>query len=300
MKKLFYFLLIAIVHNHMIFSDVNGQQTQNNVGYYYNFSISESQNRDYIVVPSSTQISKNQKFGFVKNNYDEFTVKDKWTEFIPSLKTGIEKNGRIDFKAEVEPCLYYLEIQMNGGNTGHWQGEISVNNSVIVDELYSFTTDPESDEAPNYWSIIRKIKLDSNEFLFSVKANNQQSSLSSLALIPVGENSLKIIDGKTIADKNFIAPNSKLAIDLINKGFVDEGLRIIDSIPERMFGVQKLQLLMAVAGRLETKNPRQLVGNANRILNNEKQNGNGSEIDLKITELYSYADQSYKSGGWDW
>jgi len=291
-KNTFTFFIIGII-------TISGQ----NKSYKFNFGTQNGSNyNDFIHIDAKTLYSPKNKCGLLSEGVVNNKIEKKWAKITPEIATGIKSSTVIKFKAVIEPGEYYLEINLDGGNTGHWQGKISVNDSVIIDEMYSFTSDPESDEAPNYWSVIEKVKVNSKEFLLSVKAKNQESSLSSLALIPVKNGKLKLIDGKIIADKSFFAPNSKLIIDLINKGIIKETMRYIDAIPEVMFGREKAELLLATAGRLETEEPVQLISNALRILQNEKGKNNSANIDLDIrtAELYIYADQSYQSGGWDW
>ncbi|VAX27163.1 hypothetical protein MNBD_IGNAVI01-1351, partial [hydrothermal vent metagenome] len=274
-----------------------------NRSYKFNFGAKNDSNiNNYIQIDSKILYSAKKKFGLLNKDVTNFSIDKKWAEIIPEIANGVKSSSRIRFKAEVEPGEYYLEINMNGGNTGDWQGEISVNDSVIINELYSFTADPESDEAPNYWSALRKVKINSNIFDLSIKAKNQNSTLSTLTLIPANKGKLSLFDGKIIADQSFFAPNSKLAIELLNRGNVEEALRYIDAIPEVMFGKQKAELLLAVAGRLETENPVQLISNALRILKEVKSKHGSANVDLDIeaAELYIYADQTYKSGGWDW
>lgn len=269
----------------------------------FNFGSQNSFNpNSFIQIDAKTFYSKKNKFGLLTNDAKNYQIKKKWAKITPEIASGIITTNAIQFRAEIQQGEYYIEISMDGGNSGHWQGDISVNDSSIIKDLYSFTSDPESDEAPNYWAVLRKIKTTSSVFKLSIKAKNQNSSLSSLILIPAKDIKLKLINGKIIADKNFFAPNSKLAIDLINNGSIKEAMRYIDAIPGSMFGKQKAELLFAAAGRLETENPVQLISNALRILKEEKNKNNSTDVDLdiKAAELYIYADQSYKSGGWDW
>jgi hypothetical protein len=274
----------------------------NSFGYYYNFGNSQNKIKGYQNVSDVTFYPDNNSFGIISRDIHGFARTEKWTKLLPLMKTGLRSDDKIEFKSKIKAGEYYLEILMDGGNTGLWKGNILVNGVEIKKELSSFTRDPESDEAPKYWSFIREVKIDTDEFLFSIRAENQPVTINALTLISKGEASLELINGKITADKNFSCPNNKLIIDLLNKGSVNEALRLIDAIPESMFLLEKAQLLLATAGRLETENPRQIIENSLRILNSEKKTNNSPEVELniKVAQLYSFADQRFKSGGWDW
>lgn len=270
---------------------------------HFNFgSTNQIQLKSYSNVDTKTFYNDKRGYGLLTKQVFPIKKSKKWTDLIPALKSGVKSEGQIKFKTKIRPGEYYIEILMDGGNTGHWQGKIKINDSLIVNEIYSFTSDPESDQPPDYWAVIKKIKVRKNNLLFSIQATNQPSTILALSILPIVKSKINLVDGKITADKNFFAPNYKLSINLINKGNIKEALRYIDAIPEIMFPYQKAKLLLSAAGRLETENPRQLIENALRILSDLENKDNSPEIliDIKAAELYIYADQIFKSGGWDW
>lgn len=158
-KNTFTFFIIGII-------TISGQ----NKSYKFNFGTQNGSNyNDFIHIDAKTLYSPKNKCGLLSEGVVNNKIEKKWAKITPEIATGIKSSTVIKFKAVIEPGEYYLEINLDGGNTGHWQGKISVNDSVIIDEMYSFTSDPESDEAPNYWSVIEKVKVNSKEFLLSPK-----------------------------------------------------------------------------------------------------------------------------------
>ncbi len=176
-----------------------------NYSYKFNFgSKSEIEFNNFIQVDSKTIFSSERKYGLLTEDTEEFKINKKWVNIIPEIALGIKSSSEIRFKTDIEPGEYYLEINLNDSNTGHWHGELSVNDSIIVDKLYSFTSDPESDEASNYWYFIQKVTMDSDNFIFSVKAKNQPATLCALSLITKEKSEIQLIDRKITADKIFL------------------------------------------------------------------------------------------------
>ncbi|MCB9210671.1 MAG: hypothetical protein H6609_14990 [Ignavibacteriales bacterium] len=244
----------------------------------------------------------NPKIKILTKDYETFEVESKWANFQPFLSNGIKNKNEIKFETFLNPGKYFIELIMPGGKFGKWQGKIILNDNAIPMELFSFTADPESDEPPKYWSTLIELEIIQKQNIFSISAENQETALNSISFYPKREDKIFLKDGKIQWSDQFNFPNLELAIDLINNGNVNEAEKIVNAVPDKDYCFEKALLKMAIAGRLETENPKQLIENAKHLLTTESTENPSDEVlwNLRIAELFSYGLESYERRGWDW
>ncbi|MBK8946332.1 MAG: hypothetical protein IPM32_13835 [Ignavibacteriae bacterium] len=253
---------------------------------------------------NQTIVNKSTGFQNFKIHTKDFEIihqNSKWANYHPFLTDGIACKNEIQFEIKLNPGKYYLELIMPGGNFGKWKGKIGLNKKILPFELVSFTADPESDEPPKYWSYLNEIEITESTTIISIIAENQTTAINSISFYPKIVEKIFLTEGK-IQNENMNFPNINLVVELINKGSVKEALRLVNAVPDKDFRYEKALLLMSIAGRLETENPKQLVEYAKYLLEEEiQQNPNsGLKFNLRIAELFTYGIESFNRGGWDW
>jgi hypothetical protein len=215
---------------------------------------------------------------------------------------GIVSESEIRFRVNLQPGEYWIELYLPGGKFNSWSGQIKVNGVLITDSLQTIKSTFEAENPPLYWTIFKKVKTDQPYLIFEIQAENQPSALSALSVFPDNLGPIQLNQGKLIPVEVLRSPNACLALRLINEGKIEEAQRIIDPIPEDKFKFEKALLLMALAGRLECKNPRPVLEWSTRLLRECTRDRQipAAGLHLKLIELYIEADQWYKMAGWDW
>ena len=215
---------------------------------------------------------------------------------------GVIASDKLAFRIDLEPGNYWIEIYMAGGEFNYWMGEINVNGRMIADSLNAYRATFEEDTPPLYWTFLRKVTVEDNFFILEINSKNQPSTISALSVFHADPGPLLQKDGRLEIVGPFESPNADFALRLINEGRVEEAQRIIDPIPEELYGYEKAFLLIGLAGRLETANPRPLLEWASYLLCkvSEDEKKDAAAWNIKLIELFLQADQWYKMAGWDW
>jgi hypothetical protein len=215
--------------------------------------------------------------------------------------SGLAKEGPIDFRVDLPPGVYAIEIMMDGGSLETWTGEISVDGNILTTRLTSFGFAAESGYAPPYWTCLRTFRSASDHSVLRVHAKGQRTTITSVSVFPYSEGPLTYVNGIFFRTATAGAPNFDLALKLINAGKVTEATRIIDALPSE-WNIDRAHLLLALASKLETQTPRQFVETAYGILSTEyvRSRNESLRLYLRLAELYLRADQHYKQAGWEW
>jgi hypothetical protein len=145
---------------------------------------------------------------------------------------------------------------MAGGEKSIWKGKIRINDEIVKNRLHRYEKNVEEESPPEIWVILSSVNITENSLMLEISTYDQSATLSGLKIFQDCNYPVKLSKGKLLVNEGFSAPNSKLIIDLLNKGAVREAQKNIDALPENIYAYQKAYLLMALAGRLETEYPR--------------------------------------------
>ena len=257
-------------------------------------------------LPVTTSVIKyrpDRGSGFLSGGMRGFTEDTTYLKIDKRLYTGITSDQPIEFRVDVLPGYYWVEVLMAPGKKGIWRGEITLNDSVVATELTPFHTNEEGNVPPSYWTMMRGISVRKDAIIIRVAAKDQPSTLCGLSVYPDRPGPLHFKDGKISTTELSDTPNLELALRQINAGRIQEAEKTIFVLPEEKYRRMKAHLLLALAGRLEIADPRPLIEWAGYLFRQGLSDGGDqaeAALNLKIIDLYSAADTYYKMAGWDW
>lgn len=276
--------------------------SQKQESYLFDFGSNTSPLNKYSILVDSTNIySKQVGYGLLSKvgelYYD--TSLEKLTN--KTTCDGIIVNGEIVFRVDLKPGDYIIEILMHGGKRTTWEGEININDEVVAKRLLCYSANYEGENPPPYWGIVAKINNKRDGLIIKVKAEKQPTTISGISIYSADFGMIKFSNGKFIANKGTTAPNSSLALELINKAKIVEAKKIIDAMPVE-FRFEKALLLFSLASRIEVANPRDYIETAFYYLKDEAEINPTSKVllNLRLAELMLNANQFYNIGGWMW
>lgn len=268
---------------------------------YFDFGDSAKSAAPWVGIHYSQGYDESSGYGFVQSP-DTFYIQPGNFVVKNFLTHGVRAQGPIEFRVDLTPGRYVLELFMEGGDLSNWQGLISANGLVLADTLRQFRLSFEGKSPPKYWSLLRRINIRDDSLSLKIHAYGQPTTISALLIYKDKAGPLRLIDGEIIPGRPLLAPNSALALKLLNQGKPYEAERLIDAIPEQLFAREKAALLLALAGRLEVGQPRPYIEWAATLLRKPGQEDADPAValDLRLAELYLMADSYYKMAGWDW
>jgi len=284
----------------VIFSDCVEVFSQNRQSYVFDFGSEKSPLlENSIRISEKTTYSKNLGYGLIPeqkissyNNKKSFFLNER-------LSNGLTSESGLEFKIDLAPGNYYVEIFMEGGTKSIWNGEVVLNNISTKKVLTRYEENAEGTDPPDDWFMLLQVTNKSNQLQINIKAEGQPTTVSGISIIPVTRAHLWLDNGIIKKDSLFVAPNSNFIIELLNKGAVKEASKLIESIPQS-FNAEKALLLIALAGRLETENPRPILEWAKSILETNTNSLDENQDYLRLVQVYIQADENYKMAGWDW
>jgi len=280
------------------------QQTvaQDQKCFQFDFGTSKSPLNKYsILVDSASAYSKEKGYGLLSKS--QTTYYDSYLEKLTNKTVcdGFRSSDDIEFRVDVNPGEYIIEILMNGGERTIWEGTISINDEVVANRLLCYSANYEGQSPPPYWGLIRKVSNKNSEFVIKIKADKQPTTISGISIYSADFGSIKFLDGKIGDSQKAVAPNASFAIELINKAKVVEAKKVIDAMPIE-FRFQKALLLFALSSRIEVVNPRDYIETAYYYLKDEAELNPSSKVllNLRLAELMLNANQFYNIAGWMW
>ena len=184
-----------------------------------------------IMIDSACRYDKSKGYGLLNKNYT--TYYDQGLEKITNQITcdGISSKDSIEFRVDISPGDYIIEILMHGGERTIWEGSIAINNSDIATRLLSYSASYEGQSPPPYWGLVRKIHNNQSHLIIKIKSDKQPSTLAGISIYSENFGSIKNIEGNAVAVNKMMVPNAGLCLDLINGAKILEAKRIIDAIP---------------------------------------------------------------------
>lgn len=213
-------------------------------------------------------------------------------------RDGLKSDASLDFRIDLPNGLYWVELILDGGRFTTWRGEIAVNGSVAATKLRQYTTAEEGESPPSLWQFLTKAEVTDNHLLVTVNAENQPVAVAGIKVFPQEEWPIQYQNGELQINQSFVAPNTNLIINLINRNAVDEAQRLIDALPPK-YNSQKAWLLLGLAGNIYTKSSRPLIELAHSLLNESGQIEKYPLTDFLLSR-YLEADTYYQMAGWDW
>lgn len=216
-------------------------------------------------------------------------------------RDGLAADSLLSFQVDLEPGHYVIHLIMDGGRLGAWHGSIRFNEQLVATELLPYRLNAEGDEPPDNWFLMARVDLQKPGLTISVTARDQPTTVSGVSIYADDPGPLTMQNGQLAARMNLQGPNAALILRLLNGGRVVAAQKLIEVIPDSLFGYEKAFWLMALAGRLEIEQPRPLLEWALRLLQLERpKKPQAVAIHLHYLNTFLQADSYYKMAGWDW
>jgi len=301
-------ILIIVISTTLFFVGLsiaakNGSNNNISLPVTFDFGSAESRLEDNaFLISASTIYSESIGYGLRISAEEDYDINSKSSLLDHLIYDGISANEAIEFRLDVEPGEYWIELFMHEGEFNIWRGKILLNESLLTDSICAYKTSFEGEDPPPYWTLMKKVSTSSSHMVLKIFAEGQPSTLAGLHVYKHCQGLLNLNSGKIEFSRSLKSPNALLAIRLINAGEIFEAQRVIDPIPEKTYAFEKASLLMALAGRLEIDNPRPFLEWAASLFRRDSDQENRSEIqlNLRFIELFLEGDQWYKMAGWDW
>jgi hypothetical protein len=304
MLKTFAFIKIYLLVFLFVPSLINSDNLSNDSFKYliFDFGSKETPLGKYsIMIDSAYQYDEGRGYGLLNKNYS--TYYDQVLEKITNQITcdGISSKDSIEFRVDISPGNYIIEILMHGGERTIWEGSIAINNNAIATRLLSYSASYEGQSPPPYWGLVSKIHNNQSHLIIKIKSDKQPSTLAGISIYSENFGPIKNIEGNAVAVNKMMAPNAALCLDLINAAKILEAKRIIDAIPIE-FRFEKSLLLFALASRIEVPNPRDYIETAYYYLKDEAEVNQNSDVmlNMRLAELILNGNQFYNIAGWLW
>jgi len=287
-----------LILSHLLLSASAGQDKI----YKFDFGPSGSTpGQGYINISEKSEYSEIMKYGLLTSRaysaiYDESIL----LNMIES--DGIVSDTHIQFRVDLPPGEYWIELLLPAGDRSTWRGSILINDKQVVSEIRQYEQNVEGDTPPVTWLTALPYSNKKSYLQFEIEANNQPTALAGIRIFPKDIGPLILQDGLLTLGREMESPNAEFIVELLNKGAVKEVHRLIDAIPEDAYGFEKAVLLTALAGRLETEHPRPLLEWAKKLFedSSDETSITSASLHKHIIDQYLQADNYYKMAGWDW
>ncbi len=254
---------------------------------------------DYIVLSEKSLYSKKQGYGLMSDG-SLSVIYDNSILLNNIEKDGIVSDASIQFRVDIPPGDYWIELLLPAGERSTWRGRIVLNEKKLVSEIRQYEKNVEGDTPPVSWISAMQFTNEQSFLKIEIEAENQPTALAGIRLFPLDIGPLRLQDGLLVMTEQMNAPNSEFIVELLNKGAVKEVPRLIDAIPEDTYGYEKAIFLTALAGRLETEHTRPLLEWANKLFENSPGETTSAALHKHLIDQYLQADSYYKMAGWDW
>ena len=185
MLKNFAFIKIYLLVFLFVPSVINSDNLSNDSFKYliFDFGSKETPLGKYsIMIDSVCQYDGGKGYGILNKNYR--TYYDQGLEKITNQITcdGISSKDSIEFRVDISPGDYIIEILMHGGERTIWEGSIVVNNSDIATRLLSYSASYEGQSPPPYWGLVSKIHNNQSHLIIRIKSDKQPSTAAGISI----------------------------------------------------------------------------------------------------------------------
>lgn len=285
-----------------IFSLKVEAQNQKQDYFLFDFGSQKSRLSKYsIPIDSSCTYSKEKGFGLLSGNLASYNDPSLGEITNSTICDGLISKDSIEFRIDLPPGDYIIEILMHGGERTLWEGSIVINDTEILDRILSYSASYEGQSPPPYWGITRPFKNEGSYLRFKIRAEQQPTMVSGISIYSGNFGPVENIDGKAVAARKLQSPNGDFCIELINEAKISEAKKIIDAIPP-YFRFEKALLLFALSSRIEVENPRDYIETAFYYLRDESEINPRSEVllNLRFAELILNANHFQNIAGWMW
>ena len=135
----------------------------------------------------------------------------------PILLNNIETDGIISdthmqFRVDLPPGEYWIELLLPAGERSTWRGRILINDEQVVNQIQQYEKNVEGDTPPVTWLTALLFDNDRSFLQFEIEAENQPTALAGLRIFPKEFGTLILQDGILTMTGEMKAPNSELIV----------------------------------------------------------------------------------------